>query len=320
MVANVLSRVGESPVPAGAGQRGSRRCGPGAGLRSGVLPAGAAPQLATSSLSWSRPLIVCSAPSTPDILTARADLAYWAGEAGDPAKARDVFVGLCPALGRAFLVCKVLRCDLGRPLPEILQKKSGYAGRSLMSAVSPVMAPFRITAETRRRPPTSSSGFPSTRSRSASWPARRRPLCLPSPELWAARPGSGQRVGGQTPPATRSATASGRTVCGFRGLMPPSLPETSRTPPRASGPHGPAAPPTSRRLSAYPLTCRGRYGNVQRRRGTRRTSGRGMGSAREGGLHACDIRDGEGRLSLWPGDRDLRAGPHARLSACTCCG
>ena len=36
----------------------------------------------------------------PDILTVRASLARWTGEAGDPAGARDQFAALLPALER----------------------------------------------------------------------------------------------------------------------------------------------------------------------------------------------------------------------------
>ena len=39
-------------------------------------------------------------PGHPDTLTARANLARWTGEAGDPAAARDQYAALLPAIER----------------------------------------------------------------------------------------------------------------------------------------------------------------------------------------------------------------------------
>ena len=65
-----------------------------------------------------------SALSTPDTLAARASLAYWIGEAGDAAAARDRFATLLPAAERV----------LGPEHPDTLISRhnlanfTGYAG------------------------------------------------------------------------------------------------------------------------------------------------------------------------------------------------
>jgi Tetratricopeptide repeat len=41
-------------------------------------------------------------PEHPDTLWARANLARWTGEAGDPAAARDQYAGLMPVLERVL--------------------------------------------------------------------------------------------------------------------------------------------------------------------------------------------------------------------------
>ena len=41
-------------------------------------------------------------PEHPDTLIARHDLAYWTGEAGDPAAARDLFAELLPVRERVL--------------------------------------------------------------------------------------------------------------------------------------------------------------------------------------------------------------------------
>jgi hypothetical protein len=43
-----------------------------------------------------------SGPEHPETLTARANLAYWTGEAGDPAAARDQYAALLPVLERVL--------------------------------------------------------------------------------------------------------------------------------------------------------------------------------------------------------------------------
>jgi hypothetical protein len=41
-------------------------------------------------------------PEHPDTLAVRHDLAYWTGEAGDPAAARDLFAALLPIRERVL--------------------------------------------------------------------------------------------------------------------------------------------------------------------------------------------------------------------------
>lgn len=55
-------------------------------------------------------------PRHPEILTARANLAAWAGETGDPA-ARDLIAQLLPTMERVF----------GSEYPDTLASRDGFA-------------------------------------------------------------------------------------------------------------------------------------------------------------------------------------------------
>ena len=56
----------------------------------------------TSWPRWCRSVSGSWAPEHPDTLTARANLAYWTGEAGDAAGARDQFAALVPVRERVL--------------------------------------------------------------------------------------------------------------------------------------------------------------------------------------------------------------------------
>ena len=58
-----------------------------------------------------------SGPEHPETLTARANLASWTGQAGDPAAARDQYAALLPALERV----------LGPEHPNTLTARSNLA-------------------------------------------------------------------------------------------------------------------------------------------------------------------------------------------------
>ncbi len=59
-------------------------------------------------------------PEHPDTLTTRGNLAYWTGEAGDPAAARDQYAALLP----------VIAWVLGPEHPETLTTRGNLAYRT----------------------------------------------------------------------------------------------------------------------------------------------------------------------------------------------
>ena len=90
------------------------------------------------------------APSTRDTLTARGNLAYWTGQAGDAAGARDQFAALLPIRERV----------LGPEHPDTLTTR---AQPRPLDRARRGMRPGPVTSSPRCCPSTSGSWAPSTR-------------------------------------------------------------------------------------------------------------------------------------------------------------